>query len=209
MSVILVCSSIKNEISDANACQKNNKSINRLINILIHFLSFIYYTYIIKQYDIPRELLELYKNYAVRKAVEGIIKPLKSDGITKFKVKNNKKETIYEATKEDAIFFDAPPIPEEQLQTDIKTMYFSLVSISFKENNKWLLNDGNSTVNISIEDTAFIDKIKRNKIAFSCGDTLKCEVRITQKRTAAGLKTEYEILEVKEHKPAYKQLELF
>jgi hypothetical protein len=160
-------------------------------------------------YDIPFELLELYKNYAVRKAVEGIIKPLKSEGITKLKVKNNKKETVYETLKEDAYLFDAPQIPEEELQKDEKTMYFSLVSISFKEDNKWRLNDGNSTVNVSIEDNEFIDKIKQNTIAFSCGDTLKCNVRITQKRTAAGLKTEYEIIKVIEHKPAYKQLELF
>ncbi|MDR2437318.1 MAG: hypothetical protein LBD17_04545 [Endomicrobium sp.] len=98
---------------------------------------------------------------------------------------------------------------DEELLSSEREMIFSPVAISFKEDNKWRLNDGISTVNVSIKDIEFINKIKQNLIAFSIGDIPKCKVKITQKQTAEGLKTEYEILKVLNHTPGYKQINLF
>jgi hypothetical protein len=161
-------------------------------------------------FDITKDLLNLYKSREIRAAVEGIVKPLKSDGISTFAVKkNNEQESVCEVKKDNVALFDVPPIQDEELLSSEREIIFTPISISFKEGNKWRLFDGLNTVNVIIEDDIFVNKIKQNLVAFSSSDTLRCRVKIIQKQTAEGLKTEYEILEVIEHIPGYKQLNLF
>jgi hypothetical protein len=54
-----------------------------------------------------------------------------------------------------------------------------------------------------------LQKVDSNQIAFAKGDILICDVKITQKRTSDGLKTEYVVEKVVEHRPAWRQLPLF
>jgi hypothetical protein len=161
---------------------------------------------------ISKELLELYKNIVIRASIEGLVKPLRQPGIDTFSVKENKEqEVICEVKNDEVELFDVPSVQMQEtvLNVDEREMFFSLVSISFKDDNKWRLDDGNSAVNVSIKDEVFINKIKGNEIAFAHGDTLKCKVKITQKQISKALKTEYEIIEVIEHISGYKQLNLF
>jgi hypothetical protein len=48
----------------------------------------------------------------------------------------------------------------------------------------------------------------RHQIAFSKGDLLRVRLKEKSWQTASGFKTEYEALEVLEHKKTYKQMRL-
>jgi hypothetical protein len=80
---------------------------------------------------------------------------------------------------------------------------FSIVSLSFKAGNKWRLSDGHgSAKSVTVHDAEFLEKIDSNDVRFGKGDLLIFNVREVDRRTPKGLKSEYEILRVIEHRPA-------
>jgi hypothetical protein len=78
--------------------------------------------------------------------------------------------------------------------------------LAFKEENKWRLHDGNSGISARIEDETFLCLVDSNALSFAKGDILICNVRVTQTQTREGLKTEYTVARVADHKPAPRQL---
>jgi len=158
--------------------------------------------------DIPLALLRLYQDVAVRAATEKVIEePLKKEGIDSFEVREQS-EVLVKVTKEEAEYFAKPHVPEATLIDDTRRSAFSIISLAFKEDNKWRLNDGTNAISATIEDTDFLAKVDANQISFSKGDILICDVRVVQKQTDTGLKTEYTVVRVVEHKPAARQLPL-
>ena len=85
---------------------------------------------------------------------------------------------------------------------------FSIISLAFKEDNKWRLNDGNNQISATINDEDFIRRVDRDQVSFSKGDILVCDVHVTQKEIKGTLKTEYVVERVVEHKRAARQLPL-
>ena len=158
---------------------------------------------------VPVELMRLYQDIGVRKATEEILAPLKNDGIDTFKVIDANSVIIETIIKEEIIFYDLPELKDEViLETEHEAAY-SIVALAFKEDNKWRLYDGSGTISVTVSDEDFRYKVDNNLIAFSKGDILICKVKTIQYRTNSGLKTEYEVLKVKEHRPAARQLLLF
>lgn len=157
-----------------------------------------------EQMEIELEVLELLRNPQVRQALEGALAPLKKEGITEFYSGTNTKihETI---TASEVDLFTFPENEESLIIDETRKMIFSIVSLAFKEDNKWRLNDGNATISALISDEAFLKKVNANKISFSKGDILVCDVRVRQWQTTKGAKTEYEVIEVIEHKRALSQ----
>jgi len=157
----------------------------------------------------PLELLRLYQDIAVRKATEEILKPLKAYGIDVFKVVTSQEIIIETITKEEAPYYELPELEDEVILEREDESAYSIVSLAFKEDNKWRLYDGNSTISVTVSDDDFRYKVDNSLIAFSKGDILLCTVRTTQYRTNTGLRTEYDVMKVKEHRPAARQLLLF
>ena len=158
--------------------------------------------------DVPLALLRLYQDIAVRTAAQKVIEePLRKEGIDSFEVRE-KAEEIIKVTKCEASYFAKPLIPEATLVDDTRTSAFSIISLAFKEDNKWRLNDGTNAISATIEDADFLSKVDTNQISFSKGDILLCKVRVVQKQTDAGLKTEYTVVQVIEHRPGIRQIPL-
>jgi hypothetical protein len=158
--------------------------------------------------EIPMHLLRLYQDLPVRIAAQKLIEqPLQKEGIESFAVKHNKKSTVI-ISKKEAHFFARPEVPDETLIDDTRRSAYSILSLAFKEENKWRLNDGNNAISAGIEDEDFLKQVDSNQISFSKGDILICDVRVVQKQTDAGLKTDYTVLKVIEHKSAARQLPL-
>lgn len=102
--------------------------------------------------------------------------------------------------------FSAPAGQDELILEDTRKMAFSIVSLAFKEENKWRLSDGNSTINARISDAAFLSGVNNNETSFTKGDVLICEVKVTQWQTVSGAKTVYEVTRVIEHRHAATQI---
>lgn len=133
--------------------------------------------------------------------------PLKKEGIDTFEVRENRRPIVHVA-KDEAQFFAKPDMPEETLVDDTRRSAYSIVALAFKEDNKWRLNDGNGAISVSIDDADFLSKVEANQIAFAKGDILICDVHVVQKRTDQGLRTEYTVIKVVDHKTAARQLPL-
>lgn len=158
--------------------------------------------------EVPLKLLRLYQDLAVRSAIKEVIQvPLSSPGIDAFEVRENR-ETILRIGKDETLSFDAPDVVEEIVVDETTRAAFSILSLSFEEENKWRLHDGNSAIYALIEDQEFLDRVNKNLISFTKGDILICIVKIKQKQTKDGLKTEYIVEKVIEHKRAPRQLPL-
>ena len=161
-----------------------------------------------EQIDIPLELLRLYQDVAVRAATQKIIEePLNKDGIDSFEARRGA-VVVVKVEKLEAVFFAKPEIPDTTLVDNTRRSAFSIISLAFKEDNKWRLHDGTNAISATIEDADFLRKVDANQISFSKGDILLCDVRVVQKQTDAGLKTEYTVVHVVEHRPGARQIPL-
>jgi len=157
-------------------------------------------------FDVPIALMRLYQDLAVRIAAQKVVaEPLKKEGIDTFEARQDRQPLIT-IQKADIDYFAKPDVPEETLVEETRRAAFSIISLSFKEDNKWRLYDGNTQISARVEDQSFQERVDSNQVAFAKGDILICDVRVTQKRTSEGLSTEYVVEKVVEHKPAMRQL---
>lgn len=152
----------------------------------------------------PIELLRLYQDFEVRDALQKLVEaPLMREGIDTFRVRDGEHgDTVSE---EESAYFSAPEVEQEIVLEDKRISAFSIISLTFKDNNKWRLHDGVAPISAPITDERFLGRVNSNEIAFSKGDILICEVKMTQIRTRDGLKTEYVVERVVEHQPAARQ----
>ncbi|PZM11947.1 hypothetical protein CPY51_17700 [Rhizobium tubonense] len=158
--------------------------------------------------DVPLRLLRLYQDLSVRKAVEGVITdPLLKDGIDQFKVIEAKK-VVEEVDRHEAAYFVAPEPEGKVVLDDIRKAAFSIISLAFKEDNKWRLHDGNAQISATIEDKDFLYKVDHAQISFTKGDILVCEVKVTQTQTSGGLKADHAVIKVLEHIKTPQQMDL-
>ena len=152
--------------------------------------------------------MRLYQDVAVRTALQKVVEePLKRDGVESFRVVKNGMVTD-EVSKAESVFFSKPSIEDEVLVDEIRRAAFSIISLAFKEDNKWRLYDGNTQINALIEDREFLDLVDTNQVSFTKGDILMCDVRVKQLRATEGLKTDYTVQRVIEHRLAARQLPL-
>src|SRR5579862_4489431 len=122
---------------------------------------------------VPVNLLRLYQDVAVRIAAEEVLRPLHHDKIDKFIIKDNG-EVIEEITKTDVDYFTLPEIRDEIINESTHEAAYSIVALAFKDDNKWRLHDGNSTISVQMKDDVFRRKVEENLISFSKGDILRC-----------------------------------
>ncbi len=159
-------------------------------------------------YDVEKGALDLLRDVGVRKALEKTLAPLDKPGIDTFALGQGTaiNVTVHENER---MYFFAPANAEERLLIDdLRTMAFSIVSLAFKEDNKWRLSDGSSTISATISDEQFLHGVNTNVESFAKGDSLVCTVRVRQWQTANGPRTEYEVVRVNDHLHAARQIEL-
>jgi len=157
--------------------------------------------------DIEAGLLVLLNDREVRESLDQVLLPLDRDGIELF-ASGSDTEIFTTIDASERHFFSLPAQEDILILEDIRRMAYSIVSLAFKEDNKWRLSDGNSTINAKISDLDFVSRVNASEIAFSKGDVLVCEVKITQWQTETGAKTDYEVIRVLEHWPGMRQVAL-
>lgn len=159
-------------------------------------------------YTIPENLFKLYSSRPTRTALEKVISPVSKEGISKFSVKDGDQETV-SVEKNEQEYFAVPEPEDTQIIDEIREGAYSIISLAFKEDNKWRLSDGQTTYSVAVKDEEFLKQVENNEISFAKNDVLICEIHIRQWQTAQGLKTEYDLEKVKKHLPAFQQMKLF
>ena len=150
--------------------------------------------------DTEESIINLLRSREVRTNLQRVIEPIETEGINTLSFGDDK-NIITALKKEEAQWFHVPISEDIPLSNELRVMSFSIVSLSFKEENKWRLSDGNNTMYVTIADLEFLNKVNLNMIRFAKGDILIASTRIAQWQTAdGGLKTEYIIEHVIEHR---------
>lgn len=160
-----------------------------------------------EQLEIELAVLALLRDLTVREAIDKLLSPLDNDGINTFSTGTDS-EVVETVIGEERSWFNTPAVEDDLLFDDTRKMAFSIVSLAFKEDNKWRLYDGAATIHATISDIGFLSRVDHNVERFAKGDLLICMVRVKQWQTHSGAKTEYEVVEVLEHRNASRQIPL-
>lgn len=159
------------------------------------------------KFEIEEQVLILLQHREFREKLEKALSPLDRDGIETIAFGKDDSLDVVISKRERAYFITPPPM-DEILFSEERTQAFSIANLAFQEGNKWRLYDGQATVFVSIEDADFLYRVNTDKESFAKSDVLICRVRVTQWQTDAGVKTDYTVLKVLEHKTHATQLKL-
>ena len=157
-------------------------------------------------YEVPLSLLRIYQDATIRRSLQDLVRPVREPGIDRLMLREAGR-TVLQVTKDDVDAFDAPEY-RDLILDDVRTYAFSIVSLAFKENNKWRLTDGQNTFSVLMKDEEFQRRVDKNDVAFAKGDVLVCDLRTIQWQVEDGVKSQYEVVRVVTHRQA-RQLSLF
>lgn len=185
---------------------KNPKKTRRLENgnIAMEFDNEFGHT---EEVEVSPATTELYADKPVRLAVEKTLEPLRREGIDTLAVKRNG-DLVPVVVKEEVPWFSlaaVQPVDAPVSQSEAERV-LAIVSLSFKEDNKWRLSDGSATLSVKIGDAAFLAGVTSGRADFAKGDMLRVILSTRAMSTGEGLKTEYEAVRVLEHIRAARQL---
>jgi hypothetical protein len=148
---------------------------------------------------VNQNTLILYNDRNVRSDVQNLLKPLDDPDIEKFEVREETR-VVDVVTKEERGYFSAPEIPVEELVDNEFTGAYTIVTAAFDEHLKWRLAQGETRITASLQDAGFINGINNGDVSFFKGDVLLVKMRLRQWEGPEGLKSEYDIVEVLEHR---------
>ena len=161
--------------------------------------------------DVEDRVLKLLQDYKIRKGLEKLIAvPLERDGIDTFAtVDRNAKQVMVEIDRTEARYFTAPPPIEEALEETEYEATLQVLNLAFKDDNKWRFTEGGTAFYATILDEEFLRRVALNQEQFAKDDLLRARLRRTQRLSATeGLKADYVVLEVLEHRSASPKVQL-
>lgn len=159
---------------------------------------------------VRRQVAAVFNDLGVRRALAAVLAPLRRDGIDCFEIRSGEKgqPPIERVTQTELPSFEPPlpaVIPPKPITDNRYQQAFTIISLTFKEGNKWRLSDGTNILNVTIEDVDFLRRIDNREVSFAKDDIIRCEVAQKQVATQDGLRTEHAILRVLEHYHAPRQ----
>lgn len=162
-----------------------------------------------EHFDTEERVVKLVQDYKLRKALEGVIAdPLEREGITSVSTVEDNKVVVHIERLESG-YFKAPAPQDEALSEDTYTASLQVLNLAFQDGNKWRFTEGGgSTFHAVVLDEAFLKRVQLNQEQFSKDDIIRATVRRTQKVTKDGLRADYEVLQVLEHRSATPKVQL-
>lgn len=159
----------------------------------------------IECYKVDLTVGRLYQTRTVRQSLACVLKPLEREGIDAFVTgKDGKTENV--VTEAELGWFLASASESDVVSDTVSSgIALQIESAVFKEGNKWRFNDGANTFFAEIIDPVFLSLVNEGEARFGKGDILIVDLRRTQLMTDNGLKTEYTLERVIEHKPRPQQ----
>lgn len=157
--------------------------------------------------EIEQTTLALLRNYKLRLALQkAISEPLGREGFDSVAITHDPKKGFVTIEKAERGYFVAPPPDSEELADDVTTANLQLVSVSFKDDNKWRFYDGTNSFFALIDDAAFLHKVQMGEESFSAGDIMTVKLRRRQWLEGDAMKSEYQVVEVLRHRHGMAQI---
>lgn len=148
--------------------------------------------------EVEEAVYRLYRSKTVRVSLQKTLSPLERDGITSFGIVRGTKVEL--AIENDelgtfAIFEEAGEVVSDVVGRKV----LLLESVVFKDGNKWRVHDGTYPFFAALDDEEFLAKVNAGE-RFGKGDVLVVDLRQIQIIGDDGLKNEYRIIKVHEHR---------
>ena len=163
-----------------------------------------------EQVEMPRDVVKLVQEPDVRDAITQFISPMHRGDVSGIEVRNPGEESFVLVSPEDVESIEAEFRHDDQediLESTAETA-LTVLTVSFQERNKWRFSDGDRAFWATMEDEGFQQAIDQRIEAFAKGDVLICLVRRRQTYSESGIKSEYAVEKVLDHKRTMKQLRL-
>lgn len=149
----------------------------------------------------------LYQTRVVRQTLAKVVKPLEREGVDVFACgKDGLTQAVI--TSDERVWFDMAASEADVVSDTVReNVLLQVESAVFKDANKWRFHDGSTAFFAEISDQEFIRRINAGDERFGKGDVLIANLRIIQSVTDSGLKQEYRIERVLDHRqPLQKNL---
>ena len=132
------------------------------------------------------------------KHLEGVLHPLKNEGVTDFEIRDFKsKKPIEKISRDEIEYFTQNPCEEMKVTSAKQTLLLKIISVSFEPNLKWRFDDGDTKFYAAMADENFLKRIENAEISFSKGDVIFAEIETKQFYDLEGLrKTEKTVIKV-------------
>ncbi|MBX8484151.1 hypothetical protein [Pseudomonas cichorii] len=159
--------------------------------------------------DTEERVLKLVQDYKLRKALEGVItEPLEREGITSVSTVESD-QVIMHVERSESHYFKTPAPQDETLGEDTYIANLQVLNLAFQDDNKWRFTEGGGNVfYATVLDSEFLKRVQLNLEQFAKDDIIRASVRRTQRITKDGLRAEYEVLKVMEHRSATPKVQL-
>ena len=154
----------------------------------------------VESFEVDLVAGKLYQNRIVRQSLAKVLKPLERDGIDIFACGRDG-ETTTVVTKDELSAFEMSASAADIVSDTVgEGVLLQVESAVFKDENKWRFNDGAASFFAEIADRAFAQRINSGDERFGKGDVLVVDLRRIQSISDSGLKLEYVINRVHEHR---------
>lgn len=142
---------------------------------------------------------QLASDAGVRKAASDVVRPLHSEGVDTFEVRDNRR-VIESITREDLPAFDVAATIGERDIPDVdpeRVTALEVIKPSFQEDLTWVFSDGSGgRYGALMQDRRFLRRVQSGERTFAKGDVLRVRLRSRAYMTADGLRTEHTVVEV-------------
>ena len=142
----------------------------------------------------------LYRSRVVRQSLAKVLKPLERDGIDVFATGLDGITQNVVTKEELACFVDAAQEADIVSDTTSEGALLQVESAVFKDGNKWRFHDGATAFFAEITDREFLDRVEAGSERFGKGDVLVVDLRRVQTITDNGLKLDYKVERVRQHR---------
>ncbi|KVD01060.1 hypothetical protein [Burkholderia ubonensis] len=149
--------------------------------------------------EVEEAVYRLYRSKTVRVSLQKTLSPLERDGITSFGIVRGTKVELAIENDELGTFAIFEEEAGEVVSDVVGRKVLLLESVVFKDGNKWRVHDGTYPFFAALDDEEFLAKVNAGE-RFGKGDVLVVDLRQIQIIGDDGLKNEYRILKVHEHR---------
>lgn len=132
---------------------------------------------------------KLFQSQNVRRHVDGLIHPLKTDGINDLEFRDaDNKQVLEKISTDEAEYFSSEVQEELKEFVSSQKLMLRILRVSFDRDLKWRFDDGESKFYADIKDEEFWAAVEARQITFGCGDTIIAEIETTQQYVKDDLK---------------------
>ena len=139
---------------------------------------------------------ELFRFKKTSQHIEGVLHPLKQEGVTNFVIKNfEMRENVASISSDELDYFKPSTAETETIMATYEAV-LQIISMTFDKNLKWRFDDGESKFYALVTDEDFIKRFESGRINFSKNDRILAQIELKQIYDESSTRTERKVIKV-------------